>query len=71
MIERAIHNVDHYQLLDGRVICNACNVRPDFQGEHRCFGRDLLDVCECQDGLCRMQRGEITLVGLLLEEQAR
>lgn len=57
-----------YTVVDGRIICNACNVRPGWPGEHRCFGTDGGATCQCQDGLCRMQRGEVTLAELEAED---
>lgn len=65
----SLSNSDLYALIDGRVICNACNVRPEFMGEHRCFGEDGGDRCQCQDPLCRLHRREVTLADL--EAEAR
>lgn len=56
-----------YSVIDGKVICNACNVRSEFLGEHRCFGDDGGRACECQSPLCRLKRGEVTLAELEAE----
>ncbi len=55
---------DLYSEVDGRWLCNACNVRPGWLGEHRCFGSDGGGKCECSDPLCRLHRGETTLAEL-------
>lgn len=68
-------------------ICDACNVRPEFLGEHRCFGTYKVDsigqlthgfglevTCQCPDPLCRLLRGEIThdeLMAGAVSEQER
>jgi hypothetical protein len=58
-----------------RKLCDACNVRPEWLGEHRCCGSRKGDppeiVCECQSPLCRMYREEVTLAELEAEEAAR
>ncbi len=59
---------DLYVQVDGRTICNACNVRPDFLGEHRCFGEVGGQRCQCPEPLCRLQRREVTLVELEAED---
>ncbi len=61
---------DRFVLMNGRSICPACNVHPSFVGEHRCFGPDSEQRCECQDPLCRLQRREITLAELEAEDAA-
>lgn len=63
-------NTDFYTLIDGRIICNACNVRPDYYGDHRCFRDDGGTMCQCPSGECRVQRGEITFEELLKEDEA-
>lgn len=60
---------DLYSIVGGRTICNACNVLPTFMGEHRCFGDDGGPSCECQDPLCRLKRGEVTLAELEAEDE--
>lgn len=58
-----------------RKLCDACNVRPEWVGEHRCCGDRRGDPpkipCDCQEPLCRMQRGEATLAALEAEDAAR
>lgn len=58
-------NSDLFQRVHGSVICNACNVLPSFNGEHRCFGAP----CACLSPLCRLQRQEVTLTQLIEEDK--
>lgn len=55
------------------VLCDACNVCPEWPGEHRCCGGHGFPPirCECSDPLCRMQRGEVTLAELQAEDAER
>lgn len=46
------------------MICDACNVRPEWLGEHRCHGAP----CTCQDPLCRMYRDEVTIEELVADD---
>lgn len=54
------------------ILCDACNVRPDWPGEHRCCGSrkgDPIEIrCECAAPECRMQRREVTLAELEAED---
>lgn len=60
---------DLYIEVDGIVTCNACNVRPEYNGEHRCFGSDGGATCQCPEPLCRLHRREVTLEQLMQEDE--
>lgn len=61
--------VDLFREVDGVTICNACNVRPEWPGEHRCFRTVDGVTCECSTPLCRLDRGEVTLEQLMAEDE--
>ena len=58
-----------------RVLCDACNVLPEYRGVHRCCGDSPGDPvhipCECQSPLCRLYRHEATLAELEAEDQVQ
>lgn len=64
-------SADPMIVVDGRRLCGACNVRPEWPGEHRCWRSDSGQTCECPNPLCRLDRGEVSVVELEAEDAAR